>query len=549
MKYYIAALIIIVLFTNLASAWTPGDIEWAPAVTGTLHKGESLSNGDYTVKVVQLSSSVQGYKDLNGNIFPETPVDKPSALIDIYKNDVFMQETVLSLQSEAYIDTDYEVMISATGFTAKNAKEWVYEYYNPWVTVGLSLRGKPDIEVNVTTDKTAYTTGRDLVITASVKVKNNGDATARNVDVNLNAGGLQVRGDDTKQLHQFYDVLEKGNSQEFNVIFVVPELINQQSYSLQADAKGMDVKDIWSNSTDTASITISPPQDFFTISKGVMDRMYLQNTAIVTIDIGNYGMYDIHDIHINDSLDENFELKSNTSLHWDIPVLKPGQEWSTTYSIKPLETNLDGFTIPPATAQFTVNNKIYTAASTTPNIIVNGPKLVINKTVDKQTVGIGDYATVTVSINNVGNIGTRFEVTDSLPDGVSLTTGSTSLANYSDPNTVLGFSYTIRMNKEGKIELPPAVGNYTNVEYKGTTKAVLSSEKPVITVVDKSKVTPGQGGATEPGDTAARTIGENTSTDVPADNNPQATSTPITPGFGIGFALVVLVVAAAIKRR
>jgi uncharacterized repeat protein (TIGR01451 family) len=548
MRYYIAALIIIVLFTGMTSAWTPGDIEWASAVTGTLHKGDSLSNGNYTVKVVELASAVPGVKDINGNIVPENSVE-PSVLIDIYKDGVFMQETILTLQSEAYIDPDYEVMISATGFTAKNAREWVYEYYNPWVTIGISLRGKPKFDVTVTTDKTAYTSSRDLIITANVAVKNSGDARARNVDVNLNAGDLKVRGDDTKQLHQYYNTLEKGVSQNFNVILVVPSLIDQRSYSLKADAKGTDVKDIWGNGTGTVSITVSPPQNFITISKSVRDRIYLKDTVLVTITVANGGIYDAYNVYVNDSMNDKFELKSNTSFHWDIPPLKPGKDWSTTYSIKPLEANIDGFTIPAATGQFTVNNKPYSASSNTPKIVVNGPKLIINKTVDKQTVNISEYVTVNVSVNNMGNIGTRFEVNDSLPDGASLTAGLISLANYSDPNTVREFNYTIRMNKEGKIELPSAVCNYTNVEYRGTTRAVLSSEKPVITVIDPSKVKPVQTGATIQGNTTDPTIqGETTSTPIPTDN-PESTPTPIAPGFGIGFAIVVLVVMAAIKRR
>ncbi len=546
MRYFIAALIIIFLFTGMASAFSPSNIEWASAVTGTLHKGDSLSNGDYMVKVVQLASPVPGYKNIKGDIVPENPVE-PSALLDIYKNGVFMQEIVMTLQSEAYTDPDYEVMISTAGFTANNAKEWVYEYYNPWVTVAISLRGKPKLEVTVTTDKTTYISSRDLIITANVAVKNSGDARARNIDVNLNTGGLQVRGDDTSQLHQYYNTLEKGESQKFNVILVVPSLIDQRSYSLKADAKGTDVKDIWSNATGTVSITVSPPQNFITISKSVRDRIYLKDTVLVSITVANGGMYDAYNVYVNDSMNDKFELKSNTSFQWYFPVIKSG-DWKdiAPYSIKPLETNIDGFTIPAATAQFTVNSKPYTALSNTPKIVVNGPKLILNKSVNKQTVNISEYVTVNVSINNMGNIGTRFEVIDLLPDGVSLTAGSTSLANYSDPKTVFRFNYTIRMDKEGKIELPSAVANYTNIEYRGTTRAVLSSEKPVITVIDPSKVTPVQTGAIVPGNTTAQ--GKTTLTAVPADD-PEPTPTPITPGFGIGFAIVVLVVIAVIKRR
>ncbi len=139
-------------------------------------------------------------------------------------------------------------------------------------------------------------------------------------------------------------------------------------------------------------IPTTPPQYFLTISKGVKDRMYLQNTAVVSIDIGNHGMYDIHDIHINDRLDQNFELISNTSFQWYIPVLKPGQEWGTTYYIKPLEASLDGFTIPAATAQFTVNGKPFSVSSNAPLIVVSDPSKV------KPTLTSTPTPTVTPSV-------------------------------------------------------------------------------------------------------------------------------------------------------
>jgi hypothetical protein len=41
------------------------------------------------VKVVQLASPVPGYEKINGDIVPQNLVE-PSALLDIYKNGVFM---------------------------------------------------------------------------------------------------------------------------------------------------------------------------------------------------------------------------------------------------------------------------------------------------------------------------------------------------------------------------------------------------------------------------------------------------------------------------
>lgn len=454
----------------------------------------------------------------------------------------------MNLQSEAYIDPDYEVKVSATGFTAKNAKEWVYEYYNPYATIAIQLRGKPKLDVTVATDKSAYTSYDDQIITATVTVTNSGEAKAKNVDVYLNTGELKLRGGDTSQLHQYNSTLEKGASQSFSVILIVPELIDQKSYAFSANAKAYDVKDLEYKSAGSASITVSPKQNYFTISKAVSkDRMYLPETIVVRITVANGGIYDIYNIHVADSMNEKFELKSNTSFQWDIPVLKPGQEWGTSYSIKPLETNINSFTIPAASATFTVNNKPYSASSKAPTVIVNGPKIILNKTVDKTAVNISEDVTVTVSINNVGNIATKAEVNDSLPGGASLVSGQTSFAStFLELNTPQVFSYTIRMNTEGEIKLPAAVANYTGIEYRGTTRSVLSSESPVITVIDPSKITPTP--AQTATETPAPTPQENTVAPSPT-GTPEPTPTPITPGFEVVFAIIVLIFAAVYRRR
>lgn len=551
MRYYIAGLIIMVLSTGLASALSPNDIEWAPAVSGTLYNGNTLTSGPYLVKAVQFPSAVPGIKDINGNIVPETDVD-PSVLLEIYKNGTLKKQFILNLQSEPYIDPDYEVKVMATDFTAKNAKEWVYEYYNPSATISLQTRGKPQIDVSVTTDKSTYTSYEDNIVTATLTVTNNGAARAKDVNVNLDTGELKLRGGDSSQLHQYYNTMEVGASKTFSVILLVPELIDEKSYVLRSNATGIDVKDIlYKRVTGSVSITISPKQNYFTVSKAVSkDRIYLQNTILARITVANSGMFDVYNINVTDSMNDNFELKSNTSLHWNYSILKAGESKEMTYSIKPLETNINGFTIPAASVKFTVNNKPYSASSKALTVIVNGPKIVLTKKVDKTSVNLSDDVTVTVSINNVGNIATKAEVKDSLPGGVSLVSGSTSLSSISlGLNSPRIFSYIIRMNKEGNIVLPPAVANFTDIEYRGATRAEKFSDRPVITIIDKSKITPVPTGTPAPARAAAQSIsGEITSSPVKTDI-PEPTPTPITPGFDIALAAAVLIIVSGLRRR
>ncbi|MCZ7398350.1 MAG: hypothetical protein O8C62_01495 [Candidatus Methanoperedens sp.] len=509
------------------------------------------------VKAIQFPSPVLGIKDINGNIIPETTVD-PMVFLEIYKNGVLIKELIMNLQSEAYIDPDYEVKIPAipaTGFPAKNARGWVYEYYSiepPWVTISIQTRAKPKLEVAVTTDKSTYTSYDDNIVTATVTVKNSGSARAKNVDVNLDTGELKLRGGDSSRLHQYYNNMEAGTSQSFSVILLVPELIDQKSYVLSANATGIDVKDLeYKAVTGSITIPVSPKQNYFTVSKAVSkDRIYLQNTVLVRITAANSGMFDAYNIHVTDSMNDNFELKSNTSLQWDYPVLKAGETKEMTYSIKPLETNINGFTIPAASTQFKVNNKPYSASSKPITVIVNGPKIVLTKKVDKTSVNLSENVTVTVRINNVGNIATKADVNDSLPEGVSLVSGPMSLDSTAlDLNSPRTFNYTIRMNTEGEIVLPSAVTNFSDIEYRGTTKASNISDRPVIRVIDKSKITPVPTETPVPNQTTAQTTPEETASSPIPTETPEPTPTPITPGFDIALAVVVLIIAAVLRQR
>ncbi|MCZ7394076.1 MAG: hypothetical protein O8C56_12255, partial [Candidatus Methanoperedens sp.] len=144
-------------------------------------------------------------------------------------------------------------------------------------------------------------------------------------------------------------------------------------------------------------------------------------------------------------------------------------------------------------------------------------------------------------------------------------------------NTPVIFNYTIRMDKEGEIKLPSAVAIYTDIGYRGTTRSVLSSERPVITVINPSKITSTPTGTP----TAIKTVGpsqttpqETTTTPEKTEESftqkiiralkelfheptanpqpkgtPEPTPTPITPGFDFVFALIVLIIAALYRHK
>ncbi len=545
MKKFIVILLILISASSIpAAAFLPNEIQWAPAVEGTLYKGKTLTNGPYMVKAVEFSSPVQGYKNGKGDIVPETPVD-PMVYLEVYKDGNFLRQVLLTMQSGPDIDPDYEVMISSTGFLSGNSRDWVQEYYNPWAGVGISLRGKPKLDVTVSTDKSTYTSSSNQIITAKVDVKNNGDAVAKNVEVTLNVDDLKLRGGSTDQLHQTYMELKKGESKSFEVILIVPDLLDQKSYNLTVSTKSFDVKNLEYKSEGKASIIVAIKQDYFTVSKSIKDRIYLKDAIMVRLTIGNSGTYDMKDIVLMDSINPNFELKSDTPLFWNIPVLAPGEWKDIGYSIKPLETSLTGFTVPAATAGFTANGKQFNISSDTTTVIVNGPKIIINKTTDKKNVNISEDVTVNVTIKNIGNIATRIEAKDYLPDSVSLVSGSTSLeSTFLELNTPVGFSYIIRMNTWEDIELPAAVANYTGVEYRGMTRSSVESERPLINLTNLTSNSSTPDLTPNVPEVPSETITPSTTSEVATSE-----STPVTPGFSIVFGIIVMISAAVFLHR
>jgi uncharacterized repeat protein (TIGR01451 family) len=289
--------------------------------------------------------------------------------------------------------------------------------------------------------------------------------------------------------------------------------------------------------------------------------MYLKDTAIVRITVSNGGDFDLFNIKVTDSLNEHFDLKSNSSMYWEIPLIKSGQDWSTTYTLKPLETNLDGFNIPAVNALFTINNVKYNASSDSSSVIVNGPKIILNKTVDKQTINLSENITIMVSVNNVGNIATRTQIVDYLPENMSLVSGQTSIESILlEVNKPQGFSYIIRPKISGNIELPAAVANYINIEYKGTVHSALSSNRTVITVIDLDKITSSSSNINSTETTPIINPSDEqipvSLPDIPevtpektTENAPEFTPTPITPFIDMALTVFLLIFAACLRRK
>jgi uncharacterized repeat protein (TIGR01451 family) len=123
------------------------------------------------------------------------------------------------------------------------------------------------------------------------------------------------------------------------------------------------------------------------------------------------------------------------------------------------------------------------------------PDLRTTKEVDKQTLYVGETATVTVTIENVGsNVGNvlyapgdpRFS--DSLPDGLDFVSGSLygSIHEFlpaPEPGSVDEFQYVFQTTAQGTYVLPAFIFPYEKKPYDGIAEYESQSNAPMVTVL------------------------------------------------------------------
>jgi uncharacterized repeat protein (TIGR01451 family) len=461
-------------FISLVFAYEESDLQWAPGVSNTLHLYDVITYNGYTVKAIDFPNPVESdrYSET-----PSEPVD-PFVGLNISKNDSFTNTTALGLE-ESYITPDGELRVTVRGLPPKNSTDWLMESYNPWALVELNQRGKPELEVSVDTDKDEYSSADDTEIIASVTIRNSGTADAVNVDLNVDApfsaksGGLKYH----------YERIKKGESVTEEITFISPVPTEDKTYSILANISAYDVKNLPypANSSKQLSVIIDPEWSM-SLRKTTLEKIYLKDSAMVSLALKNNGKVNIKNVTIEDSVPKGFKLVSNTSLHW-VTDISAGGEWSYHYLIAPEEPNAKGVIFPVATAEFKVQKELYGIRSNQPKMIVYGPLVTLEKHTDVSAINPDDTVTVTVNAKNSGSTPTRIIIKDQLPNGTTLVSGITSFEEFLEAGKDVSFSYTIKVESTGSITLPPATAQYYKL---GNTGGKISIESKGVEIRIKS---------------------------------------------------------------
>jgi len=348
--------------------------------------------------------------------------------IRLYKDGVLVSDQTL-VEGEHYIHDD-EIRITVLEFSMQPSK-WTTDIpEEPWAKIKMEPIGVPRFDVEFETDKDDYS-AYSSSIEMELVIQNTGDAEAHNVDITV-----------------------------FNIT------VNIECY---------DIRGVKYSYSDLHPVKVS---GMFRVSKSINDNIYINEIATVTITLRNDGTRPINSIKVSDTLPPDFELNDNSTLQWELDI-GAGECKSFTYQLKPLQPSTEGYVIPPVVVRWTDDGRTYSMRSDSTNIAVYGPKIELSKTVNPSTINRDEIVTVTIEVANTGNVLASVDVVDYLPETAVLTDGVPGADVVLQAGETQRFSYSMKVNTTGSVELPPAVAHFVDTyDYEGT----VISEEISITV-------------------------------------------------------------------
>lgn len=211
------------------------------------------------------------------------------------------------------------------------------------------------------------------------------------------------------------------------------------------------------------------------IDSDKITRWLQSGDIFVTLGVINYANYEFKNVSLHDTIGNQFIIE-NQSLDWTFDI-KPGEIKEFTYKIY---TNRPGtFTLPSAILTYSDLNMIWNVSSSNPSTEVHGSCIQIYKETDKPVVTVGDNASISINLRNIGDMPSKVTINDSIPENSTLVDGKTYFEGVVLPKDSAKFSYVISMDSEGQFELPkPEL--YVNGK-KSPTCGVIQTTRILVT--------------------------------------------------------------------
>lgn len=527
-------LILLTLSCTIVSAYDKDDIEWDDDAdtSGTLGWGGTLTSDSYLIRVEDFNT--EGFVSIsisqNGIVKEVSPVQVGQSVI--YRDEANGKDI------RAYLDK-----------VTLNIDDWTGNMEDPTAGVKVYRRGIPEMKIEIDVDDEDSTYDPRTIsypyITATIDIENEGHAKAYEMDLEIDPAGMELV--DGKLNHHFISIDEDEVLDPIEVKLKIPHYWEETDIDLKVTTRSKDINDDYNEDTEKEILTIEPAAELI-ITKSITEEIYMDETAHVSVSIWNNGLYSLNSVTVENLIIEHLELQDNVNQQLTLSF-SPGETKTKVleYTLKPYKTGK--YNVPKMTAQYTdPSGKLQTFTSDDPSVEIEGPVIVITKSVSPSTVNVGDQVTVTVKVENTGTHEASVTTSETLSEAVSFVSGNMNFKDVVNPRQTHTYSYIIRTKEVGEFKLPATTGSFIDMEeYKGEK----ISNMPVISVVDPNAVETTTDASTSSDDSA--NSGSTSSSETPSSNSGDASNPDVEervqPGFEGTMLVFVLGCVYLISKR
>lgn len=492
-------LVLISLYVQGAYALRDEDIVWSDGNTYQLTPGDDMvTEKEYTIKVVELPPPVRGIS-MGGKTRPERNVTR-FATFELYKDIVNNPNPIerFTLGVGDYrISPDKELKMTVYSMPAENSQNWVYEYYNPSVSIKLQKRSLPKLDISIRlrdTNESAVDPGDTFK--TEVRIKNIGKDAALDVNYNIDIGSLKLV-ESNQSLKDTMYRLDEDQVKTIALTLKVPISVEEKVYTIKVDVTGHDIKDIKYDWNFSRNITSRHVIRSIMVNKSSKNTYYMQENVTVLLDIANIGPLDIYGVELHDFIPYGSNLsfvkgdiykggfkENSTEFLANKSILNSGESWVITYVLTPGEPGV--YLLPKFRMNFSIQGRDFSLTSNEKGFRVFGPKLVLNKSIVNKG---NDVIEIRVKAKNIGNgFATRVHIEDKLPENATLLDGKTDYTTSLEADEEKVMNYTVKISAfkgVNSVVWPPASATYWLDDYKFTTS---SDEKVIEEIIPQEAV-------------------------------------------------------------
>ncbi|WP_407356111.1 BatD family protein [Methanolobus sp. WCC5] len=525
-------LIVSVLLISPAMAYDLDDIEWSDSksASGTLQWGSTLKSGEYTVKV----------EDFNADGFVS---------IGIYRGGQLEKKSpVRAGEGFEFRDTekgdDLRIFLKSVKL---NIDEWSGNMVNPTAVVEVYERGLPKMDIVIKTEKDTYdprTTAYQYIV-STIDIKNKGDAEALDMDMEIDVDGMELA--DGKLTHRFMSVTEDEVLDTITIKLKIPHYWEETSVNIKVTTSSEDINGDIHEDTKTKTLKIKPVVELV-VTKTVTEEIYMDRKAHVSVSVWNNGIYSVSSVKLSNPVTSDLELQDNVASETTLSFTPRETKAKVfEYTLKPTKTGT--YTIPAAVAIFTgPDGKQYTFKSDAPKIKIEGPDIVLTKTVSPETVNPGDDVTVKVNVKNQGTRDASVTTAETIPQGAAYVSGDLGFHDVVKKSKSFSYSYIIRVEDIGELRLPETTATFIDFEeFKGEKISNIA----IINVLDPTAASDSSSGSSSGSSSSGTSSSGN-----PVQSGSSSTSygdniadDRVQPGFEASLMIIALLCVHLISRR